>query len=277
MQIVVPIKQVPETSNVKMDPETGTMLRTAVEGIINPLDLFAIEAALRLREAKGGKVTVISMGPPKAEQALRDALAMGCDRAVLLSDRRFGGSDTWATAYSLSLAIQKLAPYDLIICGERATDGETGQVGPGIAAYLDLPLATYVSQIIEAGDDFLRLQRMVEWGSEIIWSSLPMVLAVLKDVGTPRLGTVRNKLQASKAEIPIWGPDEIGAREDWIGLRGSPTRVVKIFSPKLARKGKLIKIHEPAEIEEAAKAFIQFLKDRQITDSISRLNGGGEQ
>ena len=274
MHIVVPIKQVPETSNVKMDPETGTMLRTAVEGIINPLDLFALEAALRLREAKGGEVTVISMGPPKAEIALRDALAMGCDHAVLLSDRKFGGSDTWATAYTLALAIQKLAPYDLVICGERATDGETGQVGPGIAAYLDLPLATYVSQIVEAGDDFLRMERMVEGGREIVWSSLPLVLTVLKEVGNPRLGTVRSKLQAKKADIPTWGPDDIGAKEEWIGLKGSPTRVVKIFSPKLSRKGKLLEAKSPLEIETAAAAFIQFLKDREITDSISTLNGG---
>lgn len=275
MHIVIPIKQVPETSNVKMDPETGTMLRTAVEGIINPLDLFAIEAALRLREAKGGKVTVISMGPPKADSSLRDALAMGCDDAVLLSDRKFGGSDTWATAYTLSLAIQKLAPVDLVICGERATDGETGQVGPEIAAYLDLPLATYVSQIMEAGDDFLRLERMVEGGRDVVWSSLPMVLTVLKDVGNPRLGTVRSKLQARKAEIPIWGPTDIDANEEWIGLKGSPTRVVKIFSPKLARKGVFLNVQNPSEIDSAAKQFVQFLRDRDITDYIPH-HGSGE-
>jgi len=268
MHIIVPIKQVPETSNVKMDPDTGTMLRTTVEGIINPLDLFAIEAALRLREAKGGTVTTISMGPPKAESALRDALAMGCDRAVLLCDRRFAGSDTWATAYTLALAIQKLAPFDLVICGERATDGETGQVGPGIAAYLDLPLATYVSQIIEAGDDFLRLERMVEGGREQVWSPLPMVLAVLKEAGVPRLGTVRSKLQARKAEIPIWSPDDIGSKEEWIGLKGSPTRVVKIYSPNLARKGDVILVEKPEDLDKAALAFIQFLKDRQLTDFI---------
>lgn len=274
MHIIVPIKQVPETSNVKMDPETGTMLRSAVEGIINPLDLFAIEAALRLREAKGGTVTTITMGPPKAEAALRDAIAMGCDRAVLLSDRRFGGSDTWATAYSLGLAIQKLAPFDLVICGERATDGETGQVGPGIAAYLDLPLATYVSQVMDIGDDFLRLVRTVEGGREQIWSPLPMVMTVLKEMGNPRLGTVRSKLQSRKAEIPVWGPDEIGAKEEWLGLKGSPTRVVKVYSPKLARKGEVIVVKTPEDLENAAQSFLQFLKNRDLTDFISRRNGG---
>lgn len=274
MHIIVPIKQVPETSNVKMDPETGTMLRTAVEGIINPLDLFAIEAALRLREAKGGSVTTISMGPLKAETALRDALAMGCDRAVLLSDRRFAGSDTWATAYVLALTIQKLAPFDLVICGERATDGETGQVGPGIAAYLDLPLATYISHVIEAGDDFLRLERMVEGGCEQVWSSLPMVIAVLKEVGVPRLGSVRSKLQSRKAEIPIWGPDEVGCREEWIGLKGSPTRVVKIYSPVLARKGELVVVEKPEDLDKAGAAFIQFLKDRELTAFIPGCDSG---
>jgi electron transfer flavoprotein beta subunit len=257
-----------------MDPETGTMMRTAVEGIINPLDLYAIEAALRLKEALGGIVTVISMGPPKTESSLRDALAMGCDRAVLLSDRRFGGSDTWATAYTLSLAIEKLAPYDLVICGERATDGETGQVGPGIAAALDLPLVTYVSQVVETGDGFIRLERMIEGGRELVWSPLPLVMTVLKDVGNPRLGTVRSKLQARKAEIPIWGPDDVGAQENWIGLKGSPTRVVKIYSPKLARKGEVVVVNTVEDLEKAAAAFIQFLKDRGLTEFIHKNNGG---
>jgi electron transfer flavoprotein beta subunit len=274
MHIIVPIKQVPETSNVKMDPETGTMLRTAVEGIINPLDLFALEAALRLKDLNGAEITVISMGPPKAELSLRDAIAMGCDNAVLLSDRRFGGSDTWATAYVLGLAIQKLMPCDLVICGERATDGETGQVGPGIAAYLNLPLVTYVSQVLEVGGDFIRVERLVEWGREVVRSSLPTVFTVLKEVGNPRLGTIRSKLQAKKAEIPTWGPDEIGAKEEWIGLKGSPTRVVKIFSPKLSRKGKVIEAKEPNEIENAAKTFIQFLKERDIADTITKITGG---
>jgi electron transfer flavoprotein beta subunit len=274
MRIVVPIKQVPETSNVKMDPETGTMLRTAVEGIINPLDLFAIEAALRLREANGGTVTVITMGPPKAETALRDALAMGCDSAVLLSDRRFGGSDTWATAYTLSLAIQKLAPFDLVVCGERATDGETGQVGPAIAAGLGLPLVTYVSQVVESGIDFLRLERMVEGGREQVWSPLPMVLTVLKEVGNPRLGTVRSKLAARKVEIPTWGPDEVGAKEEWIGLKGSPTRVVKIYSPKLSRKGEVLVVQDPADLERVGAAFVQFLKDRELTAFIPKCKCG---
>ena len=147
MHIVVPIKQVPETNAVKMDEKTGTMIREGVEAIVNPLDLYAIETAVRLREQYEGDVVAISMGPPKAEAALREAVAMGCDSAVLLSDKAFAGSDTWATSYVLAAAIRKLNNYDLVICGERATDGDTGQVGPGIASSLDLPVATYVGKI----------------------------------------------------------------------------------------------------------------------------------
>jgi electron transfer flavoprotein beta subunit len=270
MHIIVPIKQVPETSNVKMDPETGVMLRTSVEGVINPLDLYAIEAGLRLREGVGGQVSVISMGPPKAETALRDALAMGCDRAVLLSDRRFGGADTWATAYTLSLAVQKLAPFDLVICGERATDGETGQVGPGLASFLDLPLATYVSRIIESGLDYLRVERSVEWGHEIFWSPLPMVLTVVKEIGAPRMGTVRSKMASRRAEIPTWGAEETGANEEWIGLKGSPTRVIKIHTPKLARKGEVVLVQNPQDLAAAGRAFVRFLQERGLEKHFSQ-------
>ncbi len=274
MHIIVPIKQVPESSNVKMDPETGTMLRSAVEGVVNPMDLYAIEAALLLKEAHGGSVTVISMGPQKAESALRDALAMGCDNAVLLSDRKFGGSDTWATAYTLSLAIKQLAPYDLIICGERATDGETGQVGPELAAALDDPLVSYVSHFSDVHADSMRLERMVEGGREQVLAPLPLLITVTKDIGNPRLGTVRSKLQARKVEIPVWDAEKLQPNEAWLGLHGSPTRVVKIYSPKLARKGELIEVKTEADLEKAGRAFIKFLEDRDITQYIPNCDHG---
>jgi len=161
MRIIVPIKQVPETNAVKMDEKTGTMVRDEVEAIVNPLDLYAIEAAIRLRQAHGGQVVAVSMGPPKADKALREAVAMGCDEAVLLTDKAFAGSDTWSTSYVLAQAIRKLGAFDLVICGERATDGDTGQVGPGIASFLDLPVATYVAEIerIDAGS--CRVRRLV--------------------------------------------------------------------------------------------------------------------
>jgi electron transfer flavoprotein beta subunit len=143
MKIIVPIKQVPETSQVKINEETGTVIREGVENIINPLDLYAIELAIELKEEQGGTITVISMGPPKAEIALREAIAMGADEAILLSGKEFAGSDTWTTAYALATLIKKIQPFDLIISGERATDGDTGQVGPGIASFLNLPLSTY--------------------------------------------------------------------------------------------------------------------------------------
>ena len=264
MHIIVPIKQVPETSNVKMDPETGTMVRTGVEAIVNPLDLYAIEAALRLREAHGGTVTTISMGPPKAETALREAMAMGCDNGVLLSDRKFAGADTWATAYTLAQAIRKLEAADLIICGERATDGDTGQVGPGIAAFLNLPLATYVGRILAVEDGGLRVERLVEGGAELLWSPLPTVLTVVKEVAYPRLPTLRGKQRAKRTEVPIWGPDAIDADPDAIGLKGSPTRVVKIEAPKVAREGERLRIKGPEDVERATTRIITLLNERQL-------------
>lgn len=268
MNIIVTIKQVPESSNVKMDPETGTMLRTSAEAVINPLDTNAIEAALSLRDQYGGKVTVISMGPKRAEEALYEALAMGCDDAVLLSSPKFAGSDTWATSYVLSRTIEKLAPYDMVICGERATDGETGQVGPGIAACLDLPLGTYISKFIEVTKDRARFVRTVEGGREVLETSLPFVAVVVKEIGVPRLSTVRSKIKAKKKEIPMWGPDDINAKPEWIGLKGSPTRVVKINTPKLMRTGNLITVKSPADIEKAADQFIDFLKERELDEFI---------
>lgn len=264
MRIVVPIKQVPETSNVKMDPETGTMIRTGVEAIVNPLDLYAIEAALRLREQVGGQVTTLSMGPASASKALREAVAMGCDDGILLSDKKFAGSDTWATAYALAQAIKKIGAVDLIICGERATDGDTGQVGPGIAAFLDLPVATYVSRIYDVSADSLRVKRLVEGGAEILWTPLPAVLAVVKEIAYPRLPTLRGKQRAKRSELAVWRPADIQAKIEWLGLEGSPTRVVKIDKPQVARRVELIRAKDPADIDRAATRFVEFLRERQL-------------
>ena len=264
MNIVVPIKQVPETGNVKMDPETGTMVRSGVGSIINPLDLFAIEAALKLREAQGGHVTTITMGPASAGRALEEAIAIGCDDGILLSNKKFAGSDTWATSYALSQAITKLGGLDLIICGERATDGDTGQVGPGIAAFLDLPVATYVSRIFDVNDDSLCVERMVEGGIEVLWTSLPAVLTVIKEVGDPRMPTLQAKLAARKMAIPMWGPEDIDAQVENLGLKGSPTRVVKIDRPQVARKGQVIHIKDPVDASRAAEKVVRFLQERNL-------------
>lgn len=263
-QIIIPIKQVPETSNVKMDPETGTMIRKGLEAIINPLDLYAIEAGLELKENFGAKVTVITMGPQNAENALKEALALGCDDAVLLSDREFRGADTWATSYTLSQAIKKLGDYDLIICGERATDGETGQVGPGIAAFLDLPLVTYVRKLYDVRENSISIERLVEEGIEIIRSNLPMVVTVVKEIATPRLPTLRGMKKAKQVPIPIWGPVDVDANPYFIGLSGSPTRVVKIQKPKVVRNCVVKVGRTTKDLEEIADDLIQYLENNEL-------------
>lgn len=260
MDIIIPIKQVPETSKVRMDPNTGVMIREGVESIINPLDLYAIEAGLQLVEKRGGKATVLSMGPAKAELAIREAIAMGCTDGVLLSNRAFAGSDTWATSSALALAVRKLGAFDLILCGERATDGDTGQVGPGLAAWLDLPVATYVSHIVESRDGVIVVKRMVEEGYETLEVELPCVLTVVKEVAYPRLPTLRGKQRARAATVPVWGPEEIAAPQESLGLKGSPTRVVKVESPSLARHGELRIPKDPAELEKAVDGAVDYIE-----------------
>lgn len=263
MNIIVPIKQVPETSNVKMDPETGTMVREGVESIINPLDLYAIEAALQLKEEYGGKITVISMGPRSAEKAIKEAISMGCDDGVLVSDRAFAGSDTWATSYVLSKTIEKLSCFDLIITGVRATDGDTGQVGPELASFLDLPLSTYTSQIREIGDDTIIAERLLETGYETLKLPLPCLLTVVKEINYPRLPTLRGKQRARKTNVPAWTPEDMEVDENLLGLKGSPTRVVNIDRPKVARECKMLDLRK-TELEEVVSEFIDFLDDRNL-------------
>lgn len=264
MKIIVPIKQVPETSKVKMDPVSGTMIRTGVESIINPLDLYAIETAIRLKEKHGGTITVISMGPPQAIKAVREAIAMGCDDGILLSDKTFGGADTWSTAYTLTLGIRKLGSADLILCGERATDGDTGQVGPGMAAMLDLPLVTYVGKLDMSEPGRLRAERSVEGGREVVNAPLPVLMTVVKEIGVPRLPTLRGILRAKEIDVPTWGPQDIKADPALIGLNGSPTRVVRIHHPQLTRKGVKFTIKDQKDMEKAVENIIDFIKQRNV-------------
>ncbi len=266
MNIIVAIKQVPETSNVKMDPVTGTMIREGVESIINPLDLYAIEAANQLKEAHGGKVTVVSMGPLNAEKALKEAIAMGCDEAVLISDRAFAGADTWSTSYVLAKAIENLGDFDLILCGERATDGDTGQVGPNIAAAMDVPLATYVSGI-ESADPNARemlVWRMTEYGYEKLQLPMPALLTVVKEISFPRLPTLRGKQRARAAEIKVYNSTNLEVEKDKIGLKGSPTRVIKIETPKVTRGGTILKPADEKDLDDAVNQLIDFLKAKEI-------------
>ncbi len=264
MRIIVPVKQVPETSTVKMDEETGTMVRSGVEAIVNPLDLYSIEAAIALCEAHGGDVVGISMGPPQAESALREAMSMGVDSSVLVSDRRFAGADTYSTAYVLSAAIRKLGEFDLIICGERATDGDTGQIGPGLAAFLDLPVATYVSRIEWVRDGLCRVHRLVEDGYEVLDLELPGVLTVVKEIAAPRLPTLRGKQGARRADVPVWRVDELDVDTDRLGLKGSPTRVVKLFRPKVARTCERLTAVDEQSTDLAVERVVSFLTEKGL-------------
>lgn len=240
MNIVVCIKQVPGTTEIKIDPNTNTLVREGVQSIINPFDCYAIEEGVRLREKHGGKVTVITMGPPQADAALRESISLGADDAVLVSDRAFAGSDTWATSYVLSKAIEKLGKIDVIICGKQTLDGDTGQVGPGIAERLKMPFIAYISKIEEIKDGYIRVQRMIEEGHEVIDASLPAIITVSKEINVPRLPSIRGTMKSKSAKIPTWSAADIGAEADKAGLNGSPTRVVKIFFPKRERKSEML-------------------------------------
>lgn len=264
MRFVVPIKQVPETNAVKMDEETGTMIREGVEAIINPLDLYAIEIAIRLRETHGGEVICLSMGPPNAEKAIREAVAMGCDSGVLLTDKAFAGSDTWATSYTLAGAIRRIGDPGLIVCGERATDGDTGQVGPGIASFMDLPLATYVGKVEHVDENTCRVRRLVETGYEVLELDMPAVLTVVKEVADPRLPTLRGKQKARKVEVPRWGADDIELDPDRLGLKGSPTRVVKIFRPQVTRQCRKVAATDEESIGPAVSELVAFLRQKEL-------------
>lgn len=259
MRIAVCIKQVPETKSVKMDLETRTVIRQGVQSIINPLDLYAIEAALDLKERYNAEVTAVSMGPAQAESALKEAVAMGVDEAVLLSDKNFAGSDTWATSYILSEALKKLGEFDLILCGERATDGDTGQVGPEMAAALDLPVVTYVNHINKLQNGQLKVSRLVESGTEKLSMQLPGVLTVVKEIGEPRLPTFRGKLKAKTLEIEAFTLESLKLDKDLIGLNGSPTRVVKIFRPEVVRDCKLVYADTEIKTTEAVDAMLAFI------------------
>jgi electron transfer flavoprotein beta subunit len=255
---VVCIKQVPDTAEVRIDPERGTLVREGVPAVLNPLDAHAIEAAVGLRERIGGRVTALSMGPPQAEESLREAVARGCDDAVLLTDRGFAGADTWATSYTLSCAVRALGDVRLVVCGKQAIDGDTAQVGPGVGAFLDWPQATYVRRIVEAGPDALFVERMTDWGDEALRVPLPAVLTVLKDLNFPRLPSLASQMTARRCDVPRWGVDRLDADPAQLGLNGSPTRVVRVFTPP--RRAECVTWQ--GDPEPAAAALAEALRQR---------------
>jgi len=257
MNIIVCIKQVPDTTEIKIDPKTNTLIREGVESIINPFDLYAIEEAIRLKEQYGGKVTVLSMGPPQAESALREAIAIGADEMILLSDRKFAGADTLATGYTLSGAIRKIGDYDLLLFGQQAIDGDTAQVGPGVAAFLQIPQTCFVRKIEKVENNKITVQRLMEDGYDRIEMKLPAAITVVKEINTPRLPSLRGKRNAKKAELTVWNADDLGHNENEVGLNGSPTQVIKIFSPEIKKEGE--KYELPSE--ELAEILYNKLKE----------------
>ncbi len=262
MKIVVCIKQVPGTTNVRIDPETNTLVRQGVESQINPFDLYALEEAVRVKErmiAAGvdTTVTVISMGPPQVEEALRETITLGADDAALLCDRGFAGSDTWATSYALAAGIKKVGA-DLVFCGMQAIDGDTAQTGPGITCHADYSLATYVSKVEEIDEKRARVWRLLEEGYEVIEIALPALFTVVKEINEPRTPSLRGKMKAKSAKIPIWTVEAMGLDLEKCGLKGSPTQVVKVFSPEHRAGGA---IHEGEAHELAAKA-LEVIRER---------------
>jgi electron transfer flavoprotein beta subunit len=261
LNIVVCIKQVPDTTDVKINPETNTLIREGVASIINPFDAYALEEAVRLKEKFGGTVSVMTMGPPQAEVSLREAIALGGDEAFLLSDRAFAGSDTLATAYALSAGIRKLGGVDVILMGRQAIDGDTGQVGPETSENLGCPHLTDVRKIESVETDgTLILQRMLEEGYVRIKVKTPVVITVVKEINEPRLPSLRGKMNAKKKEINVWTAADLEVEPKRLGLTGSPTQVVKIFTPPKPSGGKIFE----GSVTENVKDLIAELKSAGI-------------
>jgi electron transfer flavoprotein beta subunit len=261
MDIVVCVKQVPDTNEVKIDEEKGTLIREGVPSIINPEDKVALEEAVRLKEEFGGKVTVISMGPPQAKDALIEAYAMGADQAILLSDRKFAGSDTWATAYTLSQAIKEVGDYDLIFCGRQAIDGDTAQVGPQVAENLDIPQITYVMDLNIEGKKVIA-KRKLEDGYSIIETTQPVLLTVLDDLNYPRYPSIKRIIDAfnNKNTINVWTAEDFTVDENKLGLDASPTQVYDTFVPTSDHEAEILE----GTVEEKIEKLIGKLKENKI-------------
>ena len=264
MHIVVCIKQTPATSNVQIDPKTGTLKREGMAAAINPFDEYAVEEAVRIKEKLPGTVaSVLTMGPPQAEEALRDAIARGCDRAFHLCDRAFAGADTYATSYALQMGIRKIQKetgqaVDLVICGKQTNDGDTGHVGPGIAAWLEIPNVAYVKKVEEIREGTIRVCRMMEDGTDVLEMPLPAVIAVVKEINEPRVPSLKGKMAAKKAVVPKWTAADIEADKTKVGLSGSPTIVASSFNPPPRTGG--VKIDGKTADEKAKNLVAKLLE-----------------
>ncbi len=278
MHIVCCIKQVPDTTQVKIDPATNTLIRAGVESIVNPYDLVGVEAAVKLAENYGGKVSVITMGIPAAEAQLRDCLAVGANQAVLLSDRALAGADTLATSYALCAAIDKLSaedPVQIVICGKQAIDGDTAQVGPGIATRLGFTQLTYVSRIIslDVNQGLITVRREIEGGSQIVEAKLPVLLTVELEMGAPRYATLPALMKALRQEIKTWGARDIGAAPEMLGLKGSPTSVRTIFAPPPRKGGPVFDTAGGVEQSTGALLDTLFEKESAILAEVINTDG----
>ncbi len=256
MNIIVCIKQVPDTNDIKIDPVTNTLIREGVESILNPFDTYALEEAIKLKETYGGKVTAITMGPPQADSVLKEAISLGADEIILLSDRKFAGADTWATSNTLAAAIRKIGDFDLVLFGQQAIDGDTAQVGPGVATHLNLPQTCFVRKIESIDEGKVTCQRLMEDGYDVVEMKLPAIMTVVKEINTPRLPSLRGKRNARKALAQVWNAEMLELDEKTIGLNGSPTQVVDIFSPESHKEGQKFE----GSPEESADLIIERLK-----------------
>jgi len=260
MNIVVCLKQVPGTTEVKINPETNTLIRQGIKNIINPFDMYALEEGVRLKEKYGGKVTAISMGPPQAVDILKEAISLGADETLLLSDSAFAGADTWATSYTLAAAIKKLGQFDIVICGRQSTDGDTGQVGPELAEMLGVSFVSYVSGIEEINRGRILIRRLIDEGHEVLESSLPAVITVTKEINVPRLPSLRGIMKSKSAKVPTWTATDLGLDPAKVGLAGSFTRVVKIFTPVRNHQAEMLEGDPEAQV----KSLIQKLRENHL-------------
>jgi electron transfer flavoprotein beta subunit len=261
MKIVACVKQVPSGTGVSLDPETGRLIREGVESVVNPFDLFALEEGVLLRQKYGGEVISLTMGPTSAVEAAKEALSCGADKAVVLSDRAFAGSDTWATSYILAEAIKRIGDVDLVLCGKQAIDGDTAQVGPGIAVHLGWTQAMYVTAAAAFSEGRITVNRKHEYGYDIMALDLPAVLSFLKGANSPRIPTLKDRLLANRAEIRVWTAADIGADPSRIGLTGSLTKVVKTKPSAIKTRDTLVIEQKP---EEAALQVLGELVKRSL-------------
>ena len=262
MNFLVCIKQVPDTNDIKIDKKTNTLIREGIKSILNPFDAYALEEALRLKEIHGGKITVLSMGPKQAEETLREAIALGCDEIILLSDKKFAGADTFATAKTLAGAIKKLferEKYDLIFFGQQAIDGDTAQVGPETACLLNISQAFFVRKIEEIKDERIYFQRLTEEGFDYLSLPLPCALGVVKEINEPRMPSIRGKKLARSKELLIWNAEILELSEKEVGLNGSPTQVIEIFSPQFDKESKIIETDADSSVAILADKIKEFI------------------